>query len=73
MGFRGGGFADFDHYVAEHGIPPEDHPAAFALWYAETTGEPVPRFEKVEPQGPSFEIEGDDLLWPGHRTEKPGL
>jgi hypothetical protein len=57
------GFADFDRYVAEHGIPPEDHPAAFALWYAEVTGEPVPRFEKVEREPPAdgVVIEGDDL------------
>jgi hypothetical protein len=39
---------DFDRYVEEHGIPEEDYPAAFALWIAEKTGEPVPRFEKVE-------------------------
>jgi hypothetical protein len=40
--------ADFDRYVEEHGIPEEDYPAAFALWLAEVTGGPVPRFEKVE-------------------------
>jgi hypothetical protein len=39
--------ADFDRYVEEHGIPEEDWPAAFALWIAEITGGPVPRFEKV--------------------------
>jgi hypothetical protein len=55
------GFADFDRYLAEHGIPPEDHPAAFALWYAEVTGGPVPRFERVQPALEGFEIEGDDL------------
>jgi hypothetical protein len=38
----------FDRYVEEHGIPEEDYPAAFALWIAEKTGGPVPRFEKVE-------------------------
>jgi hypothetical protein len=40
--------ADFDRYVAEHCIPKEDYPAAFALWLAEITGGPVPRLEKVE-------------------------
>jgi hypothetical protein len=40
--------ADFDRYVEEHGIPEEDYPAAFALWIAEKTGGPVPKFEKVE-------------------------
>jgi hypothetical protein len=39
---------DFDRYVKEHGIPEEDWPTAFALWLAEVTGGPVPRFEKVE-------------------------
>ena len=38
---------DLDRYVAEHGIPEEDYPAAFAQWIAEVTGGPVPRFEKV--------------------------
>jgi hypothetical protein len=40
--------ADFDRYVEEHGIPEDDYPAAFALWIAEKTGGPVPKFEKVE-------------------------
>jgi hypothetical protein len=40
--------ADFDRYVAEHCIPKEDYPAAFALWLAEITGGPVPGLEKVE-------------------------
>ena len=44
----GADFTDFDRYVAEHGIPEEDYPAAFALWIAEKTGGPVPDFEKVE-------------------------
>ena len=56
------GLEDFDRYVAEHGIPEESYPAALALWYAEATGEPVPRFEKVERETPDFVIEGDDLL-----------
>jgi hypothetical protein len=43
--------ADFDRYVAEHGIPADDYPAAFALWIAEVTGVPVPRVEKVEELG----------------------
>jgi hypothetical protein len=34
---------------AKRGIPEENYPAAFALWIAEITGGPVPRFEKVEP------------------------
>jgi hypothetical protein len=55
--------ADFDRYVEEHGIPEEDWPAAFALWLAEFTGGPVPRFEKVEREAPAngVVIEGDDL------------
>jgi hypothetical protein len=55
--------ADFDRYVEEHGIPEEDYPAAFALWIAEITGGPVPRFEKVEREPPAdgVVIEGDDL------------
>ena len=39
---------DVDRYVDEHGIPEENWPAAFALWMAQITGGPVPRFEKVE-------------------------
>lgn len=42
------GLQDVDRYVAEHGIPQEHHPAAFALRIAEVTGGPVPSFEKVE-------------------------
>jgi hypothetical protein len=55
--------ADFDRYVAEHGIPEEYYPAAFALWIVEVTGGPVPRFEKVErdPPADGVVIEGDDL------------
>ena len=41
--------ADFDGYVAEHDIPEEKWPEAFARWIAERTGGPVPRFEKVAP------------------------
>lgn len=41
--------ADFDRYVAEHDIPEEEWPEAFAHWRAEGTGDPVPRFEKVTP------------------------
>jgi hypothetical protein len=54
---------DFDRYVDEHGIPEEDYPAAFALWIAEVTGGPVPRFQKVEREQPADRvvIEGDDL------------
>jgi len=57
------GFPDFDRYVEEHGIPEEHYPAAFALWYAEATGDPVPSFEKVERAKEHPQIEGDDL-WP---------
>jgi hypothetical protein len=39
---------DLDRYIEEHGIAEKDHPAAFAVWIAERTGGPVPRFEKVE-------------------------
>jgi hypothetical protein len=41
-------FTDFDRYVVEHRTPEENWPEAFALWLAEITGGPVPRFEKVE-------------------------
>jgi hypothetical protein len=55
--------ADSDRYVAEHRIPEKAYPAAFALWIAEVTGGPVPRFEKVEREEPAdgFVIEGDDV------------
>jgi hypothetical protein len=55
--------ADFDRYVEGHGIPEEDYPAAFALWIAEITGGPAPRFEKVEREKPAdgVVIEGDDF------------
>jgi hypothetical protein len=57
-------FADFDRYVEEHGIPDDDYPAAFALWYAKTTGEPVLRFEEVEREPADLVVEGDDVLSP---------
>ncbi|WP_435583450.1 hypothetical protein [Amycolatopsis thermoflava] len=31
-GCHRGDFADFDHYVDAHQIPPADYPAAFAAW-----------------------------------------
>jgi hypothetical protein len=54
---------DFDRYLAEHAIPKENHPAAFAIWIAKVTDGPVPRFEKVEREEPAdgVVIEGDDL------------
>jgi hypothetical protein len=54
---------DFDRYCQEHNVQPGQHGAAFAQWLAETTGAPVPRFEKVEPEPPAdgVVIEGDDL------------
>jgi hypothetical protein len=57
------GLDDFDRHVGEHGIPSEHYPAAFALWLAEVTGGPVPRFERVEREEPAdgVVIEGDDL------------
>jgi hypothetical protein len=39
-----GSEADFDRYVAEHNIPEEEWPEAFARWIAEGTGGPVPGF-----------------------------
>lgn len=36
--------SDFERYVAEHNIPEEDWPAAFARWIAERTSGPVPGF-----------------------------
>jgi hypothetical protein len=54
----------FDCYCEEHNVQPGEYGAAFALWIAEVTGGPVPRFEKVErPDEPSdgVVIEGDDL------------
>jgi hypothetical protein len=44
-----GSEADFDRYVAEHNIPEEELPEAFARWIADQTGGPPPRFERVEP------------------------
>ena len=44
-----GSVADFDRYVAEHNIPEEEWPAAFARWIAERTGGPAARFEKIQP------------------------
>jgi hypothetical protein len=40
----------------------EHYPAAFALWIAEVTGGPVPRFEEVErePSADGVVIEGDE-------------
>jgi hypothetical protein len=35
------GWADFDRYVEEHGIPEDDYPAAFAQWIGEKTGGPA--------------------------------
>jgi hypothetical protein len=57
------GVEDFGRYVDERGIAEEAYPAAFALWIAEVTGGPVPRFEKVEREEPAdgLVIEGDDL------------
>jgi hypothetical protein len=54
---------DFDRYVEEHGISKEEYPAAFALWIAEVTGGPLPRFEKVEREesADGVVIEGDDI------------
>ena len=40
---------DFDRYVAEHNIPEEEWPEAFARWIADRTDGPVPRFEWVAP------------------------
>jgi hypothetical protein len=40
-------WADFDHYVAEHGIPEEDYPAALALWVSHQANGVLPFFEKV--------------------------
>jgi hypothetical protein len=38
--------ADFDRYIEEHGILDEHFRAAFAIWIAEKTGRPVPRFRE---------------------------
>ena len=59
----GRGLDDFDRYVEENGIPEEDYPAAFALWIAERTGGPGPRFERIErkPSEDGLVIEGDAL------------
>jgi hypothetical protein len=51
-----GSEADFDRYIAEHNIPEEERPEAFARLLAERTGGLVPRFEKVEP--------GDEQILP---------
>jgi hypothetical protein len=44
-----GSEADFDRYVAEHNIPEEELPEAFARWIADQTGGPPPRFERSSP------------------------
>jgi hypothetical protein len=57
----------FDRSTSPSTASPEEHyPAAFALWIAEVTGRPVPRFEKVEREEPAdgVVIEGDDLEAP---------
>jgi hypothetical protein len=56
-----GSEAGFDRYIAEHNIPEEEWPEAFARWIAERTGDPVPRFEKVEP--------GDEQILPDRELE----
>jgi hypothetical protein len=59
-----GSEADFDRYIAEHNIPEEEWPEAFARWIAEHTGGPVPRFEKVEP--------GDEQILEDREQRDPG-
>jgi hypothetical protein len=40
---------EFDAYVAEHEIPEDEYPEAFARWIGAKSGGPPPRFEKLEP------------------------
>jgi hypothetical protein len=66
-------WADFDDYLAEHGIPEEDVPGAFALWLGSQMDGRVPRFEKVERGaglGPVIDV--DDLGPPGSQEPKSG-
>ena len=65
-------WADLDHYVAEHGIPEEDYPAALALWVSHQANGVLPFFEKVKRPTADFEIEGDDLSGPGTRADGQG-
>jgi hypothetical protein len=44
------GFEDFDRYLAEHDIPEEEYPEAFARWLGQQTGGQPVRFEKVKPE-----------------------
>jgi hypothetical protein len=57
------GLDDFDRHVAEHGIPEEDYPAAFALWIAEVTGGPCrgSRRSSGNRRRTGVVIEGDDV------------
>jgi hypothetical protein len=60
------GVENFDSYIAEHNIPEEEWPEAFALWIAEQTGGAQPKFEKVEP--------GDEqILPPREQRELDGV
>lgn len=45
QGCHEGDFADFDHYMDEHGLQPEEAPAAFAAWLHNTTGWDGPMYE----------------------------
>jgi hypothetical protein len=61
------GWADFNRYVAEHGIPEEDYPAALALWIAHQANGVIPLSlsPQVEPRkGGTFRI--------SCRTASPG-
>ena len=57
------GFADFDRYAVEHGIPEEQYPAACALWIAEMTGGPCRGSRRSSGRSPAdgVVIEGGDL------------
>jgi hypothetical protein len=45
-----GSEADFDRYIAEHNIPEEEWPEAFARWIAERAGDPVLGSRRSSPE-----------------------
>jgi hypothetical protein len=49
---------EFERWAAERGIPPGDHPDAFAQWLANQTGTPV--VGRSSDEGPTVVAVPDD-------------